>query len=1503
MTKPEQNPENIIEQAVQQFVDAQLRGKEPDIDKFVKQYPEFESQIRKRIQSLRQIDNLFDSLMQVDDGDFGKAAPEYNLIGQKLGDFEILKMIGQGGMGAVFLARQVSLDREVALKVISSVGGTQAKNLDRFKRESKVLAKISHPNIVPIYEVGQQGPYSYFVMQYIDGVSLDKILSSIRNAKTGDKASAVMGKCLKTHTATYGDKHQDTKGTTAEIDTDYIINISKIIISMASALDYAHKKGILHRDVKPSNILIDSDGTAKLVDFGLARAETQQSITITGEFFGTPSYVSPEQIRRPDEVDCRSDVFSLAATYYECLTLHTPFGGDTVNETLTQVISREVIPPKKYSPRLSTDFNTVLMHALEKLPDDRYPTAATFAADVSNVLEFKPITAKRPSITHRLYKTLRRSPQKMVVGLLLILAVVLTFVVYSTYRKEVEKKRMVGVQQLLEDADILLCQAALNTIPWPVLGKERVAEHAYDKYSEVLKIDKNNQWALINRGIATLILGENVESALADFEAAEKNNPDFCIIAQLKDKVYEQLRNEEPKSIALHNLETLSDKEMYLLGMLVFQQDEEGQKQALELFNLCIKKNPDFYPAMLAMTFVEVSLKLLKVNETVLEKCRTLVRLKPNVAFAHLLTGYYLCRPLNNYEEAINEYQKAVELQPWNPSCYSQLAFTYRSLGKLEEAEQYLLKAHELDGTAVSCSDLALYYCFEKKDYKETLAFCNEGLSRKCSLSYKKMILDRKLDALREIGTPEELEECRNQQEACMRDFLFTAQNKGVLLPSEFLRFLYENGRKSKAKEFYDEISAKKPEFKYDAGLTLAQGYESDRNFNEELTLYQSLYEDLKLLGLNPTPYDQDNVMAISIISNYSQLKFRLGRPIEEVKKVWTDVIAKSPYESYLWERYGSFLSISLRDFKGAIDAFRQAVRYTKDEKKRFRINLDLAKLLNQSGQLEEAEKEYTALMYQLDKMQFCSSTSSWDFSNRTDMLTEETAKSIYAELSDVYVAQGQDVKALVILGKGLERLPKKYELYRKIALIHTSKGENSKAIQAYFKYFEILPLDTTTSLQDNPDYPEASNAVIALTKLLVVENRLAEAEKFVLYEKELHRQMGPPFDRYLLPIYETALLLAQADICFAKGNFTEGIVQLNEALKIQPEFYLIWSRLYDMYISKGLCSEAKEVSEKSIKLYPKYNIGWMELANAHWCLGEYEASIDTLRQFTTIEKNDYFIWCQLGGFLKQLHRFQEAIDCYKQAIYLKPDYAAAYADLGNAYRNLGRYEDAIETFKQAIRIKPDYVDAYVYLGLAYDNSGNYEEAIKNYKKAVEIDPNNVVAHSNIGVAYAKLGQYEDAIRSYKQAIKIGVNNPSVYNDLAAVYSGIGDFNNAVESQEKAIELVSSNEFVGIGIKLSIVNGLPVIDGILPDSPASTSGLAAGDIIEAIDGLSTKNMSQDIISKIKGPVGTKVTLTVKHPVKDTIEDIIIGRNRIASPEMAEYEKRLEAYKAHKPWRE
>jgi len=540
----EYDSSNDLEHAVQQFINMHLCGDNPNIDEYISQYPTIANQLRRRINCLSDIDTLFSTIVNIDIRDFHDMAHTHKLIGQVIGDYKIIKLIGEGGMGVVFLALQITLDREVALKVISDIKISSTRTLERFKREAKSLAKISHPNIVPIYDINEQAPYYYFSMEYIKGVSLDKILAKIRNACSPDKASLVMNACLQNDTLT--ENIQSNRKVRAIIDDKYILDISNVIIKIANALECAHSKSILHRDVKPSNILIDSRGVPKLVDFGLAKNDTQESITLKNDFFGTPNYVSPEQIYDSKLVDQRSDVYSLAATYYECLTLKPPFEGDTVNDLFTKVISQDVLPPKKLCNRLSKNLNVVLLHALNKSPSERYQTASDFANDIKNALEQKPLIAKKPTCVYRLSKLLRKNIRHIaVLSFLLVNASLIKFLdkrlenqkeaaTIDSYKEVIDREpdnpyawmdlgNLYVKLGYYEDAIDISRQAIsidpLSTGAYNQVGfaycKLKRWEEARAAYEEVVNIDPNNHEAISNLGIVYGRLGKYEEAVRA----------------------------------------------------------------------------------------------------------------------------------------------------------------------------------------------------------------------------------------------------------------------------------------------------------------------------------------------------------------------------------------------------------------------------------------------------------------------------------------------------------------------------------------------------------------------------------------------------------------------------------------------------------------------------------------------------------------------------------------------------------------------------------------------------------------------------------------------------------------------------------------------------------------------------------------------------------------------------------------------------------------------------
>jgi serine/threonine protein kinase len=341
---------------------------------------------------------------------------------QRLGDFVIAREIGRGGMGVVYEARQTSLNRRVALKVLSSGVGLTPKAVQRFHREAEAAAKLHHTNIVPIYATGDENGTHFYAMELIEGPSLDQVIRQLRQASAGPPAppDAPGGSpdpaplaATGPYTEAPGPSSSGFGLSSSSLTSGgaYFDTAARLVAEVADALEYAHRQGVIHRDVKPSNLLLSPAGRLSVSDFGLARMTELPGMTITGEMVGTPRYMSPEQItagRVP--VDYRTDVYSLGATLYELLTLRPPFAAEQRDQILAQVIQKEPAPPRRVNPKVPVDLETICLKAMDKDPDRRYQTAGQMADDLRRYVNRFAILARRAGPVARLRKWVRRNP-------------------------------------------------------------------------------------------------------------------------------------------------------------------------------------------------------------------------------------------------------------------------------------------------------------------------------------------------------------------------------------------------------------------------------------------------------------------------------------------------------------------------------------------------------------------------------------------------------------------------------------------------------------------------------------------------------------------------------------------------------------------------------------------------------------------------------------------------------------------------------------------------------------------------------------------------------------------------------------------------------------------------------------------------------------------------------------------------------------------------------------
>ncbi len=456
----------------------------------------------------------------IEDSDGGKT--------KRLGDFEIIREIGRGGMGVVYEARQTSLSRQVALKVLSNSLGLTGKAVKRFRREAEAAARLHHTNIVPVYVTGEEQGVHYYAMELVEGLSLDHIIRQMRDGQSGmsgvdparrspDSTSSGDLPGWVSETLPYQKPATDRAaeaaaaagtcradaGDSISSGSQYFDTVARMIADVADALEHAHKQGVIHRDVKPSNLLLSPDGRLSVNDFGLARMLEQPGMTISGEFVGSPLYMSPEQItagRAP--LDHRTDIYSLGATLYELLTLQPPYPGNQRDRIIAQILHKEVTPPRRSNKRIPRDLETICLKAMDRDPDRRYQTAGAMAEDLRRYVNRHAISAKRVGIVGHTVKWARRHPSLTASLLVTVLALTTAGVLaYSNYTSRVRFEVREAERNLTDTKERAFAAAMAGDFT----GAEK-----YIKQAELLHA--SNGWVRTLRGQILLHQGKYDEA-------------------------------------------------------------------------------------------------------------------------------------------------------------------------------------------------------------------------------------------------------------------------------------------------------------------------------------------------------------------------------------------------------------------------------------------------------------------------------------------------------------------------------------------------------------------------------------------------------------------------------------------------------------------------------------------------------------------------------------------------------------------------------------------------------------------------------------------------------------------------------------------------------------------------------------------------------------------------------------------------------------------------------
>jgi serine/threonine-protein kinase len=695
MTAPvDDNQEGRVEDAVCRFVEMRALGEEPELPEFAKQYPGLKREIIEVIRASQKIDSLFDSVVQADADDFAVAAAS-DLVGEMVGSFEVVEIVGRGGMGVVYLARDTKLDRFVAIKSVPAEMAGDATARTRFRREARLLASLNHPNVAAIYEIIEHDEGAgYLILEYVPGETLAERIA--REPLTLEEA----------------------------------LSIGR---QVAEAVSAAHKEGVVHRDLKPGNIKITPEDQVKVLDFGLAKTSAREDrrgdITTTqpGHVIGTPAYMSPEQVRGK-ETEHRTDIWSFGCVMFQMLTGQLPFEGETATDTLARIIEREpdweLLPPTT-----PTHIRDLLRRCLEKDPDRRLGDIADAGMEIADALS-SPAAAPPATI---LAKT-----RTIAVILAATLIVVLSGIaLWSTLTKQASpstglirlavlpfKNRGPAEDEYFADGitDAITARLAgihgLGVISRQRAVRYKSSEKNAGQIASELRVDyvlegtvERERPSDANSGVR--IIPQLVRAAddahvwvqAYDSQMSEIFRVQSDIAERIADTLDIALFESERRALRSAPTKNFEAYDYYLQGNKYFSRAKlpVDHARAIRMHEKAIELDPNLALAYAQLSRSHVSMywmhwdrteeRLMKAERAV----RKALQLDPELPEAHLALGQYHYHGELNYARALQQFDIALKSRPNDGDIAFLIGCIQRRQGKFEQAVATLKKACELD--------------------------------------------------------------------------------------------------------------------------------------------------------------------------------------------------------------------------------------------------------------------------------------------------------------------------------------------------------------------------------------------------------------------------------------------------------------------------------------------------------------------------------------------------------------------------------------------------------------------------------------------------------------------------------------------------------------------------------------------------------------------------------------------------------------------------------------